>query len=192
MSELIDAAETAIPGVGQIKVAWLAVKSLLKFLPYVGIALALAWGAWERSEAQHWHKTADSCSVARKLDQATWQASYDKSVADATIAKLATEANAAKITKENDDALQGQLDDANARADRYARLHPASSANQNAVGKANLPGPGADTKIPDSPDQSSVVVTRTDFDTCTEDVTRLQNARVDAFALIAPAQGSTP
>lgn len=143
-------------------------------------ASTVAWFEGKRAD------TAETNLVAEKASHEVTKVQYRQAQRDATVIavqlKTATEARD-KARKERADAQLAQDRTADRRsADLYKRAHSVQSycsTAGGARGDADRGGPGAPTQVADRPGGTSelVVVGHRDFDICTVNSRRLQNAR---------------
>lgn len=147
--------------------ALVAVKSALsvagtflgKYWHFIAIGLLALTAYHLNNRAIHWHDQTEICQNARKADQATWTAAYEKAKADNLAQVRATETKWQGVVTETQDDLNAKLRDAYALANGYAsRMRAALAANQGHPGSggaspaAGTPGDpygtGGDSLIP--------------------------------------------
>lgn len=140
---------------------------------------------FSKMEARRWHKQADHCAAARLADQRGWQAAYDKAVADDAAHIAAVKARDDQITQEKTHALETQLVDARTAVARYARLHPASAANQGSAGAATVPAASDPASAVDGAG-SEAIVSVADLEICADNTIKAAGWR-DWWAEVSAA-----
>jgi hypothetical protein len=159
------------------------VKLAFKLAPWALLALALAWGAWERSEASHYHKLADSCSAGRTADRAAYVAAQATATLLATAAKHAEETRTAIIKEKSDHELDTAKGDAARQLAQFIRTHRVpNAAAQGNPGGTDLPGDAIAAEV-DHGTSGSAVVAASDLAICTDNTARLLNAHAWAVTL---------
>lgn len=131
-----------------------------------GIALgtALIWGAIGHMGKRHYQKLWTNEKAAHVADNTRWTDAQALANARATSAKLAAEAEHARIEKEKDHALTLIRADYNARLARFMR----NPAHQSRAVQADLSGPSQSAGTTADPDPGTFLVTGTDLHRCTD------------------------
>jgi len=123
-----------IPGVAQVKAA-------LRFLPYVGIAVALLWGTFQMIEKRHFQKLFQNEQTAHMQTQERYVAAQAEAQIINKIQIERIEREYAEIGKESERKYNALLADNRAAVARFVR-------SQAAKGSAKGSGTGSTTEMP--------------------------------------------
>lgn len=140
----------------------------------IALLLALAWTWHGKSKAI---EQRDAWIIAFDKQKAAYIAAQKEAEANAIAAKLAQEAKDEQRRKDADNALKQDMADDRRRADAYAN-RMRCQAPRSAPSGANLPSATEAPQVDNGPGDFAelVGITRTDFNVCTVNSRRLQNA----------------